>query len=80
MVKETPMQTMNVLKNKQYQAVGNQKWTKQEIEECGLSAWSYTIGICPAVLKLYKTALERSTMSSRCLLKEPLLVYWYATA
>ena len=36
MVKETPMQTMNVLKNKnkQYQAVGNQKWTKQEIEEC----------------------------------------------
>lgn len=30
------MQTMNVLenKNKQYQAVGDQKWTKQEIEEC----------------------------------------------
>lgn len=30
------MQTMNVLenKNKQYQAVGDQKRTKQEIEEC----------------------------------------------
>ena len=36
MLKEIPMQTMNVLKNKneQYQAVGDQKWTKQEIEDC----------------------------------------------
>ena len=30
------MQTMNALmiKNEQYQAVGDQEWTKQEIEDC----------------------------------------------
>ncbi len=36
MVKQMPMQTLNALKikNEQYQAVGDQKRTSQEIEEC----------------------------------------------
>jgi hypothetical protein len=40
------MRTTRDLKhqNKPYQGVGDQTWTKQEIEEC-VNAWNCTIGI-----------------------------------